>query len=320
MSVNLLVAGFTVAVCLLVAEQLLRAIGFEQDPLKIQVGDVPDRRLYHVFEDRHFVYDPDLIWRPKRDYGVFNSQGYRGPEMPVPKPKGTFRVFAIGDSNTLGWGGAGGANWPEFLGHLLRERDARFRVVNAGVYGYSSHQGLIRFRQSLVHGPDLVLISFGSNDAQPVSVPDREFTAIEVGRSGWRGKLVRFRLGQLFLSARRSFASWRSSGLEARVSLEDYRSNLNEFVELARKHGIAVVLLTRSYLSRMRSVVRWKTSAHQYNFVTAEVAQEQDVALIDLYSHFKGREEFFADESHFTGEGHRKAAEVVLESLEPLLP
>ena len=31
-------------------------------------------------------------------------------------------VFTIGDSNTLGWAGKGGANWPEYMGELLKER------------------------------------------------------------------------------------------------------------------------------------------------------------------------------------------------------
>ncbi len=319
LAVNLLLAGLSLAVCVVLAEQLLRAIGYERNPLKIQLGEVADARLYHVFEDRNFVYDPDLIWRPKRDYGVFNAQGYRGPEVPDAKPEGSWRIFAIGDSNTLGWGGAGGANWPETLHNLLRQRDPRFSVVNAGVYGYTSQQGLIRFRRSLIHRPDLALISFGSNDGHPVTVSDRDFIAKSLGRSGWTARLARFRLGQLFAAAWTSFVSWRSGGLTERVPLEDYRSNLNEFVRLAREQGIAVVLLTRPYVSRMRSIVRWKTIAHHYNAVTAEVAEQQDVSLIDLYSQFKGRKELFADESHFTGEGHRRAAEIVLEALEPLL-
>ena len=317
---NLLLAAFSLAICLVLAEQVLRAVGYEQNPLKVQVGNTADARLYHVFEDRHFVYDPELIWRPKSSHGVFNSQGYRGPEMTVPKPQGSLRVVAIGDSNTLGWDGAGGANWPGFLHRLLSQQDPRFSVINAGVYGYSSYQGVIRFRQSLQYQPDLALISFGSNDAHPVTVTDHQFAERGPGRSGWTTRLARFRLWQLWMSAWRNLVSWRSGGLQARVPVEDYRNNLTEIIRLGKKHGVGVVLLTRPYIGRRQATVRWKTFVHRYNAATAEVAGEQGVPLVDLYSHFKRRRKLFADESHFTGEGHRRAARIVYEVLQPMLP
>ena len=34
-----------------------------------------------------------------------NSLGFRGPEIPIPKPAGVFRVFALGESTTFGWKG-----------------------------------------------------------------------------------------------------------------------------------------------------------------------------------------------------------------------
>ena len=51
----------------------------------------------------------------------------------------------------------------------------RFRVANAGVYGYSSFQGLRRFHELLRYHPDVVTWSFGANDAQTL----RAFTEAE---------------------------------------------------------------------------------------------------------------------------------------------
>jgi lysophospholipase L1-like esterase len=171
-----------------------------------------------------------------------------------------------------------------------------------------------------VYEPDLVLISFGSNDAHQVPVNDREFGVAEITRCSWAQSLGHYRLGLLLASACRSIAARRAGEPQARVSLEDYRSNLAEIVRLARQRRIAVVLLTRPYMGPLRSRFRWKTFAHQYNAVSAEVAAAHDVPLVDLYSHFKGRDDLFADESHFTAPGHAIAAEIVLEALQPLLP
>jgi len=96
---------------------------------------------------------------------VFNSQGFRGKELGG-KQHGEFRIFTIGDSNTLGWGGSEDApNWPVHLEDLLQESNNRFTVINAGVWGYTSFQGMRRFKEVLGYDPDMVIISFGSNDA-----------------------------------------------------------------------------------------------------------------------------------------------------------
>ncbi len=320
LAANLALAALSLAVVVVVAEQVLRAVDYEPSPLRIKIGKRnEDWRLFHAFEDRHFEYDPELFWRPRRGFDGFNDQGYLGPELSRAKTGAEYRIFAIGDSNTLGWLG-GGASWPAYLGQLLRDRDGSFSVTNAGVYGYSSYQGLIRFRKSLAFEPDLVLIGFGSNDAHQVPVNDLKFGMAEIARCTWAQSLARYRLGLLLASACRGIAAQRSGEAQARVSLDDYRSNLTEIVRLARQRKIAVVLLTRPYTGRLRTKVRWKSFAHQYNAVSVEVAVEHDVPLVDLYSHFKGRDELFADESHFNARGHERAAEIVLETLEPLLP
>jgi lysophospholipase L1-like esterase len=303
---------------LALVEGLLVIIGYEHTPLAIVAGPGNDARQYNVFEERHFVYDPDLIWRPKGGFSVFNSQGFRGPELATPKDPGSLRIFTVGDSNTLGWRGAEGANWPAFLGERLRDAAPGAVVVNAGVWGYSSYQGLMRLREVLAFEPDMVLISFGANDAHPVTVPDREFVETSVGGLRLMRALQRSRLGQLLIAI---FDRGGDEGdeLTARVSLEEYRRNLAEMIAACAEQGVEVVLLTRPYMGSLNDEVRWKTHAPAYNAATVEVARREGVAAIDLYSVFKGKDELFADESHFTEEGHRIAAEIVFEDLRQLL-
>ena len=84
-----------------------------------------------------------------------------------------YRCFiAIGDSNTFGWTVDDGANWPAQLEGRLRAVRPGVEVVNAGVWGYTLYQGRRRFEEMLAFHPDMVIISFGANDAHQVTVPD----------------------------------------------------------------------------------------------------------------------------------------------------
>ena len=312
-NIGLLFGG--VAVSLLVAELALRWTGYEYHPLKIGFAD-PDQRSYHTFQDRHFIYDPDLLWRPRPSFEDFNAQGFRGPELPLEKPAGEFRIFTVGDSNTLG---SPEASWPGDLHRILRESCDRFQVVNAGVWGYSSDQGVLHLEEVLEYHPDLVLISFGSNDAHPVSVPDKEYTA----RSEWWGRLESItrpsRVARLALAVSSQLTVSQAGEMTHRVSLEDYRRNLEEMARLTKAEGAVPVLLTRPYFGKLPPVVRWKNFAHDYNAMTAEVAESLHLPLVDLFTRFKDLDELFDDESHFNPEGHRLAAEIVYQRIQPLL-
>ena len=171
---TLLVIG-GIAASLLIAEGLLRLGNYSYQPLKIEVMHKSEWRPKHAFRDRHFVHDPALIWRPRVGFSPFNSQGYRGREVALAKGAHEFRILAVGDSNTLGWKGPSGPNWPGDLQQLFDVTTANVTVVNAGVYGYTVFQGLERFKQASSTKPDMALISFGSNDAHLVTASDSDF-------------------------------------------------------------------------------------------------------------------------------------------------
>ncbi len=318
--------GFTLAL----AEGALRFAGYNYTPLAIEARqELADRsraargdaRGYHAFEDENFTYDPRLIWRPRPGRSVFNGQGYRGPELAAKKAPGEVRVLAIGDSNTLGWAGAQGANWPGLLGELLAETDPRIRVVNAGVWGYTVFQGERRLEEALALEPEVVLVSFGSNDAHPVSLPDREFARL--ARGALPAALARLKLVQaLFAVADRGTARQAPATTASRthrVPLAEYREALGRIVEMGERRGFDCVLLTRPYLGGSSDPGSWKSLAPRYREATVEAAAEAGVPLVDLYEAFRERSALFADESHFTALGHRMAAKRVYDAVAPLV-
>jgi lysophospholipase L1-like esterase len=318
---NALLLGISCLLGVVLGEAALHLIQYSYSPLSVQVEHgSQDHRRYHAFEDGHFEFDPELIWAPKRGSGVFNADGYRGPRVSTPKPEGEFRILAVGDSNTLGWDGPDGPNWPAYLGEELGALGDGFKVLNAGVWGYSSHQGLRRLRRYLDLGPDLVLVSFGSNDALAVSVSDRDFQAGSGLRYGALRWLTGFRIGQLGVAVLEGL-SGRAAAAQTtrRVTIADYRENLRRMIRLVRERGASVALLTRPYIGEASKPGWWKMEGADYNAATMEVAANEGVLAIDVYTVFKDAHSLFADESHFTEEGHRAAASFIRRSLLPLL-
>ncbi len=330
---RLLLVGGAIGLTLALAEGALRLAGYNYTPLAIETRQElaersrvarGDARGYHAFEDESFTYDPRLIWRPRPGRSVFNAQGYRGPELAAKKAPGEVRVLAVGDSNTLGWAGADGANWPGYLGELFAETDPRIRVVNAGVWGYTVFQGERRLEEALALEPDVVLVSFGSNDAHPVSLPDREFARLS--RGALPAALSRLKLVQaLFAFADRRTgpeapaAATATAARTHRVPLAEYREALDRIVEMGDRRGFDRVFLTRPYLGGSTDPGSWKTFAPGYREATVEAAAAAGVPLVDLYEEFRERSAFFADESHFTALGHRLAAKRVYDAVAPLV-
>ena len=94
-------------------------------------------------------------------------------------------VVAFGDSITATSADmAESDRWPARLEAALRQVPgwAAARVVNAGVGGNTSREGLVRCDTDVLpHHPDLVLVQFGGNDATPD--PQRHVHLVEYERN-----------------------------------------------------------------------------------------------------------------------------------------
>jgi lysophospholipase L1-like esterase len=96
-----------------------------------------------------------------------NSLGIRGPERPLDKPDGTFRIFGLGDSHMFGWGVAQDEGFLPVLERMLNNDPGRlrFEAWNFAVPGYNTVQEariLERWKDQVE--PDLILISYVDND------------------------------------------------------------------------------------------------------------------------------------------------------------
>ena len=73
-------------------------------------------------------------------------------------------IVCFGDSLTAGMGLDTGQSYPEVLQKLLDRRGLRYRVVNQGVSGETSQDGLARVSMVLAEKPAVVVLEFGAND------------------------------------------------------------------------------------------------------------------------------------------------------------
>jgi lysophospholipase L1-like esterase len=104
-----------------------------------------------------------------------NREGFRGPEVAIPKPAGVYRIILLGESSTHGWY----VNDDQTIDTYLRARLAAIRpglrveVVNLAYDGYDAYQMWQRLRDDGVRlQPDLLLVNAGVNDVRNAKYPD----------------------------------------------------------------------------------------------------------------------------------------------------
>lgn len=130
-------------------------------------------RLHHVFEPYSRIVTDDFA-RTNPDFPEpytceFNAQGWReNRDVPLRKPKGTFRIFYVGDSFTEGTCPQDQAV-PSVVGKRLADvakgKNLRFEVINAGSRSYSPILYYILIRYWLcAYRPDLIIVSVDMTD------------------------------------------------------------------------------------------------------------------------------------------------------------
>jgi acyl-CoA thioesterase-1 len=80
-------------------------------------------------------------------------------------------IVALGDSNTNGDGVVRAFAWPAQLEQLLRQRGYDVRILNAGVSGDTTEDGLARLDQVVPDDADAAIVFLGRNDMR-VRIPE----------------------------------------------------------------------------------------------------------------------------------------------------
>jgi lysophospholipase L1-like esterase len=129
------------------------------------------------------VSDPQLsfVHAPNRSaflMGVpvsISSYGHRDQEYKVEKHESVYRIVVLGDSTTFGWGAPVEQTIAKTLEAEINKQQIagydRVEVINAGVGNYNTVQEVTHYlTYERAFKPDLVLLQYFINDAEPVPV------------------------------------------------------------------------------------------------------------------------------------------------------
>lgn len=82
-------------------------------------------------------------------------------------------IVCFGDSLTAGHGVIAGQTYPDYLQRDLDSRGYHYRVINKGIDGNTTKDGVDRLKDVLAPHPQIVVVEFGGNDGLrglPISV------------------------------------------------------------------------------------------------------------------------------------------------------
>lgn len=98
------------------------------------------------------------------------------PQKPQATAKDTRPVIvAFGDSLTAGYGAPAGHSYPDYLQRDLNALGYSYRVVNEGISGNTTKDGVDRLPEVLSFHPVVCIVSFGGNDGlRGIPIEDTE--------------------------------------------------------------------------------------------------------------------------------------------------
>lgn len=316
--------------------QIVVFLGTQKSDLML---DHDDERFWKL-KPGIFIDDPsNVFWQGT----VSNSLGFRCPEFSLKRASGTLRIACFGDSSTFGIGSKMEHTWPSQLRTMV-EGDYRFsswndvEVINAGVPGYSSYQGLQHMRQEIDRlQPDLVMASYANNDFWHWDQATDEEHADKLLNSGLGKKLLyqsRLARGMAMVMQNASASKSNTAGSTAspnqhwaaaatmnyispvdewirRVPLDSFRKNVNAMADLCQQRDVPLVLVR--WPDQPQAEGKWSPRI-EYHDVLQDIAAKRGLSIADVASIFQANRSWSTgtyienDIVHVNKDGNRLAA------------
>ena len=334
---------YVVFLLLLIAVELITRVAFSHVESLDLFVNTPQQKMQVANPQQSPIFegDPLLLWRlkPNLDHVVWdftvvstNAQSFRADYPIGTKPAGTFRIVCLGDSVTFGyrvppvWPDKPKDYDPEWQPYpMLLEKELRkanpnrqIEVFPMAVPGYTSHQGLAWLRRDIGYlQPDVVIASFGWNDASASDTPDRE--AID---TRWWPVAIRWLIdhSQAFAHATRWLRSKNTPQERVRypatrVSQTEYVNNFAAIVSLAQEHKAKVIIIGAPYRDSKTNPPEAQLMT-EYRTALRATMQQRQVPYLEILELTEAagsvNEGFFGELIHPNHMGHRLMASELL--------
>ncbi|MFH0739079.1 MAG: SGNH/GDSL hydrolase family protein [Candidatus Omnitrophota bacterium] len=222
---------------------------------------------------------------------VINSDGFRGPEYPLKKEKGLYRVVMIGDSVTF----SRLTKWEDSLAQKLEEGlsagcpGKRFEVLNMGVEGYNSIQELELLKvKALKYDPDLVIVYYCFNDPDS---PEYYFKKNFINRHSLLARYILYRMKKHRIKSDRLAKGIKSDEDNYRYFYstqcwQDAKDAVLEMGDLTNEAGIKMVLLVVTELSLPVKDFREGYPFGYIHQILAREIRHENIVIIDSLEEF----------------------------------
>ena len=249
-----------------------------------------------------------------------NSKGLRDREFSYEKPPGKLRIVMLGDSLTVGWGTKFEETFPKRIEHLYADRGIPAEVINTGVGNYNTIQEVEYYvTEGYKYDPDIVVLNFFVNDAEPVPAAHPPSTILRICYSCI---FVAGRIDSLFreIFAKKDWADY-YLGLygddgEAKGWL-DAKAYVAKLAAFTKAHGTKLLIAN---LPELHDVQHYRLQ--RITDLVHEAADENGVPFVDLLPYVQGvpSPELWVTppDPHPNGLAHKLFAEGIYEALEKL--
>lgn len=327
--------GFTsITVSLFAAELVLQLLGTNTTYLEKVTGyynspyQTQDKGYYHVWHTpkEHWIEKTEYrYWRPN------NTLGLPDVEWPLAKKLNEIRILSLGDSFTEGDGAPNDSDYVALLSQKLLATGGNFYLMNGGVLGSDPFFNYIQLKDQLLpYKPDYILQTISSHDI--------------TADINLRGGIERFQKNgtlkfnappwwePLYAVSYISRFIFKALGYNELLKKEDLTAaeieKLNEqtsqlliqYQTLCSEHGIKLFVVLRPD--------KYEIIENKYHYDFAPVFKATGVKTIDLmpgYRNYlrktntKAEEYFWVIDQHHNSKGYQMMANVIYESLGPVL-
>ena len=311
-----------------------------------------DQRKFCLYEDmdpskwriqpHHYLNYALTPNHQKGDLSI-NSRGFRGGEITLPKPKGVFRVVAIGGSTTYTEQVLDNKMaYPFLLEDRLKNTYSidSLEVINAGVPGYDTWESFINLQfRALDLEPDLVVIYQGTNDVHSRLVRPKHYLGDNSGRrKQWelpqipiwdrsailriirrkRGLSHQIWLQSLVVKSNDIRSKERSKILEQNPPIYFYR-NLKSMIAICQAHDLKVMMATWAHSPQFNDYAAseaYQKGFKEHNEVIKGLGKEMNVPVFDFASVMDQDKKYWVDGRHVNEEGATLKADLFAEFIQ----